>query len=108
MYLDLNKDCNDRAQYFSHLTSISELHSVNLLYYVVCTSIYVLKNHLQIFWQLSASEQSAIAAAAANPSSVLGGKIMLKGESFMVLRADESAIYCRKVRFIFFNGSVLR
>eukprot|EP00291_Cryptomonas_curvata_P014874 CAMPEP_0172151842 /NCGR_PEP_ID=MMETSP1050-20130122/476_1 /TAXON_ID=233186 /ORGANISM="Cryptomonas curvata, Strain CCAP979/52" /LENGTH=126 /DNA_ID=CAMNT_0012820037 /DNA_START=70 /DNA_END=450 /DNA_ORIENTATION=+ len=46
--------------------------------------------------QLSASEQSAIATAAANPSSVLGGKITLKGENFMVLRADDSAIYCRK------------
>ena len=55
-----------------------------------------------IIRQLSASEQSAIASAAANPSSVLGGKISVKGEGFMVLRADDSVIYCRKVYFLIF------
>jgi hypothetical protein len=53
---------------------------------------------MQIFLQLSGAEQTAIATASQNPSSVLGGKIPLKGEGYMVLRADENVIYCRKVR----------
>jgi hypothetical protein len=49
--------------------------------------------------QLDGSEAAAIASAARNPSSVLGGGIMINGVKYMVLRADENAIYCRKVHF---------
>eukprot|EP00284_Hemiselmis_tepida_P018157 CAMPEP_0174915374 /NCGR_PEP_ID=MMETSP1355-20121228/987_1 /TAXON_ID=464990 /ORGANISM="Hemiselmis tepida, Strain CCMP443" /LENGTH=126 /DNA_ID=CAMNT_0016160247 /DNA_START=16 /DNA_END=396 /DNA_ORIENTATION=+ len=47
-------------------------------------------------FNLDPSEAAAIAAAARNPSSVLGGGINLQGVKFMVLRADDTAIYVRK------------
>mmetsp|Transcript_6551 Transcript_6551/g.15154 ORF Transcript_6551/g.15154 Transcript_6551/m.15154 type:complete len:128 (+) Transcript_6551:54-437(+) len=45
---------------------------------------------------VTAAELSAIAAASANPASVAGGKLTLAGIPYMVLRGDESTIYCRK------------
>ncbi len=47
--------------------------------------------------QLDGSEAAAIAAAARSPASVLGGGIMINGVKYMVLRADDNAVYCRKV-----------
>ena len=46
--------------------------------------------------QLDPSEAAAIAAAARNPSSVLGGGINMCGVRYMVLRADDGSIYVRK------------
>lgn len=47
--------------------------------------------------QITPEECTAIARAAVNPSSVLGGSIYITGGKYMVLRADEGSIYCRKV-----------
>lgn len=49
--------------------------------------------------QLNPAETASIAAAAANPASVIGGGLTLCGVKYMVLRADDTAIYCRKVRY---------
>lgn len=46
--------------------------------------------------QLPAAELSAIAGASANPAAVLGGGLMLEGQKYMVLRADDPSIYVRK------------
>jgi len=46
--------------------------------------------------QLDPSEAAAIAAAARNPASVLGGGLNMCGVRYMVLRADDGSIYVRK------------
>ena len=97
---DFRPRLNERAQYLS-FQSPEFHHKIFFCACVIYSRFTYYEHHVLYFLQLSPSEQSAIAAAAANPSSVLGGKITLKGENFMVLRADDSAIYCRKVRSYF-------
>lgn len=46
--------------------------------------------------QLDPSEAAAIAAAARNPASVLGGGLNMCGVRYMVLRSDDGSIYVRK------------
>ncbi|KAJ1485444.1 profilin-1B [Baffinella frigidus] len=45
---------------------------------------------------ISPEEAAAITTAANTPSTVLGGGLTLQGHKYMILRADDSAIYGRK------------